>query len=353
MIKHVKIGNRLVGDGQPCFIIAEAGVNHNGNPELAKKLIEIAAAAGADVVKFQKRTNEDILTKEALAAPYIKPTALAPTYGEHRAKLELNESVWKELSEFAAGKNIMLSASAWDPKSADFLEKLDVPFYKVASADIINLPLLEHIAKKGKPVILSTGMSTLEEVDEAVNAIKKHNDQLIILHCVSNYPCEDGEVNLATMKVLKDRYQVPVGYSSHDKGVAIPAVAVALGASVIEKHFTIDRTMVGPDHAASLEPQGLEKMIKYIRHGQAAIGKEEKFINDKEKEVRVRLSKSIVAKRKISKGTVIASDMLTVKGPGNGLKPKYITQLCGKIAQCDLAEDAHLPQDSVNWPTSV
>lgn len=353
MIKHVKIGNRLVGDGQPCFIIAEAGVNHNGNPELAKKLIEIAAAAGADVVKFQKRTNEDILTKEALAAPYIKPTALAPTYGEHRAKLELSESVWKELSEFAAEKNIMLSASAWDPKSADFLEKLDVPFYKVASADIINLPLLEHIAKKGKPVILSTGMSTLEEVDEAVNTIKKYNDQLVILHCVSNYPCEDGEVNLATMKVLKDRYQIPVGYSSHDKGVAIPAVAVALGASAIEKHFTIDRTMVGPDHAASLEPQGLEKMVKYIRHAQAAIGKEEKFINDKEKDVRVRLSKSIVAKRKISKGTVIAPDMLTVKGPGNGLKPKYITQLCGKIAQCDLAEDAHLPQDSVNWPTSV
>lgn len=352
-MKKIKIGDRLVGDGEPCFIVAEAGVNHNGDPSLAKQLIKIAAEAGADAVKFQKRTNEDILTKAALAAPYIKPTALAPTYGEHRAKLELSEDVWMELSAFAEGKGIMFSASAWDPKSADFLERLNVPFYKVPSADLTNLPLLAHIARKGKPVILSTGMSTLEEVDEAVAAIKKHNDQLIIMHCVSNYPCRDEEVNLRVMDTLQERYGVPIGYSSHDKGVAIPAVAVALGANVIEKHFTIDRTMVGPDHAASLEPQGLEKMIKYIRHSESALGSNEKFINQAEKDVRIRLAKSIVAKREIPKGTLITTDMLTVKGPGSGLKPKYIVELCGRISPVDIKEDTLIPHEALSWPTSV
>jgi len=238
-------------------------------------------------------------------------------------------------------------------KSADFLERLDVPFYKIPSADLINLPLLEHIAKKGKPIILSTGMSTLEEVDEAVAVIKKYNDKFILMHCVSNYPCRDDEVNLRVMDTLRERYGVPVGYSSHDKGVAIPAVAVALGANVIEKHFTIDRTMVGPDHAASLEPQGLEKMIKYIRHSESAFGSAEKFINAAEKEVRVRLAKSIVAKKNITKGTRITADMLTVKGPGSGLKPKYIVELCGRVASVDIGEDTLVPHDALDWPTAV
>ncbi len=342
-----------MGDGQPCFIIAEAGVNHNGDPALAKKLIEIAAASGADAVKFQKRTNEDILTKAALAAPYIKPTALGPTYGEHRAKLELSKEDWRDLQKFAVGENILFSGSAWDLKSADFLEELDVPFFKIASADVTNIPLLEYIARKKKPVILSTGMATLEEISEAVKVIIKYNNQLILLHCVSNYPCQDEEVNLRVIDTLKQRFGMPVGYSSHDKGVAIPAVAVALGACVIEKHFTIDRTMIGPDHAASLEPQGLEKMIKYIRHTQSALGNGEKLINDKEKEVRIRLAKSVVAKKAIPKGVAITTDMLTTKGPGSGLKPSLIPQLIGRIAQKDLAEDDLLPGESANWPTSV
>jgi len=352
MKRTVKIGNRLVGEGQPCFIVAEAGVNHNGDPQLAKQLIEIAVKAGADAVKFQKRTNEDILTKAALEAPYVKPTALASTYGEHRAKLELGERVWLELALFAKEKGILFSASVWDPKSADFIESLDVPYFKIPSADVTNLSLLEHVAKKGKPIIVSTGMSTLEEVDEAVAVIKKHNNQLILMHCVSNYPCRDDEVNLRVMNTLRERYGVPVGYSSHDKGVAIPAVAVALGANVIEKHFTVDRTMVGPDHAASLEPQGLEKMIKYIRHTESAFGTDQKFISDAEKEVRVRLAKSIVAKTNIPKGTVIAAHMITVKGPGSGLKPKYILQLCGKITPIDITEDSLVPAEALRWPTA-
>jgi len=353
MSKKIKIGNRLIGDGEPCFIVAEAGVNHNGDPALAKQLIEIAAAAGAHAVKFQKRTNADILTKTALAAPYVKPTSLAPTYGEHRARLELAESVWRELKELAKDKGILFSASVWDPKSADFIESLGVPYFKISSADVTNLPLLEHVAKKGKPVILSTGMSTLEEIDEAVAAIQKHNHELILLHCVSNYPCRDDEVNLRVMNTLRERYGVPVGYSSHDKGVAIPAVAVALGANVIEKHFTVDRTLVGPDHAASLEPQGLEKMIKYIRHAESSLGTNKKFINEAEKEVRIRLAKSIVAKTNIPRGTVITLDMVTVKSPASGLKPKYIQSVCSKITPIDIAEDSLLPAEALDWPSSA
>ena len=349
MGKTIKIGNRLVG-AESCLVIAEAGVNHNGDPILAKKLIEIAAESGADVVKFQKRTNEDILTKEALAAPYNKPTALAPTYGEHRAKLELKEEVWRELRDLAGQKGIMFTGSVWDPKSADFLEKLDVPFFKIPSADLTNLPLLEYVAQKGRPVILSTGMASLEEVDEAVAVIRKHHDELVLLHCVSKYPCEDHEVNLRVMETLRKRYGLPVGYSSHDKGVALPAAAVALGAAVIEKHFTLDRTMVGPDHAASLEPQGLARMIKYIRHVESAMGSGEKRVSEAEKEVRIKLSKSIVAKARVANGVLITREMLAVKGPAKGLKPRYINELEGRIAQVDLEEDAFIPEEALGWP---
>ncbi|MBU1036489.1 N-acetylneuraminate synthase family protein [Patescibacteria group bacterium] len=352
MKKLVKIGDRLVGEGQPCFIIAEAGLNHNGDPELAKELIKIACQSGADAIKFQKRTIGDILIKEVLDAPYLRSTALAPTYGEHRYKLELADEIWHELNNLARQHGIVFSASAWDHKSADFLESIDVPFFKTPSADIINLPLLEYIAKKKKPMIVSTGMCTLEEIDEAVEVIQRHNDQFILLHCISNYPCTDSEVNLKIIETLKKRYGVPVGYSSHDKGVAIPASAVSLGACVIEKHFTLDRTMLGPDHAASLEPQGLAKMIKYIRHTEMALGSGEKFLNEAEREPRKRLAKSVVAKVDIPKGTVITADMLMVKGPGSGLKPKYISELYGKIAQEDVLEDTLIPLDSVNWPNN-
>lgn len=352
MKKVFKIGSRYVGEGQPCLIIAEGGVNHNGEPELAERLIKVAAEVGVDVVKFQKRTVKDILTKEKYDSPYIKPTSLGPTYGKHREKLELGDRVWKRLKSVATKAGLMLSGSAWDHKSADFLEDLDVPFFKIASADLTNLPLLAHIARKGRPVILSTGMSTLEEIDEAVAEISKHNDELILLHCVSTYPCDDSDANLRGIEMLRNRYDLPVGYSSHDKGVAISAVAVGLGACVIEKHFTLDRTMVGPDHAASLEPQGLEKMIKYIRHTESALGDGIKKIMDSEIEPRSRLAKSIVTKRNISKGTLITEDMLTVKCPGDGLKPKYISSLCGRIAISDIEADTLVPINALDWPMS-
>ncbi len=350
MNKTIYIGDRPVGEGHPCFIVAEAGVNHNGDPELAKKLIESAAECGADAVKFQKRTVEDILIREALEKPYDSPTALAATYGEHRKKLELSEDTWKEMRDFAREKNIIFFASPWDKKSADFLEELEAPVFKIASADLTNLPLLEHIAKKKKPVIMSTGMSTLEEIDEAVETVLARNKDLILMHCVSDYPCAEDKVNLKMIEVLKNRYNLPVGYSGHETGIAIPVAARALGAVVIEKHFTLDRATRGPDHAASLEPEGLRRVVKYIRVAvDPAMGDGIKKITENELKSRAKLAKSVAARVSIPKGAVITRSMLAVKGPGTHLKPKYLNELVGKTAQLDILEDTLIPKEALDW----
>ena len=350
MKKPIKIGNRPVGDGCPCYFIAEAGVNHNGSLELAKRLVDTAAAARADAVKFQKRSIEDILIADILNQPYTGSTALGATYGEHRQHLELSETDYRELSTYCQTKGITFLASAWDIKSADFLESLGMPAFKVASADLTNLPLLEHIARKGKPMLVSTGMSTLEEVAEAMEVINRHNEQVILLHCVSVYPRESEEVNLRVIETLRDRFNVPVGYSGHEKsGWAVSLGAVALGAVIVERHFTLDRTLPGPDHAASLESLGLMRLISNIHDLEAAMGTGDKQINKAEAEVRKRLAKSIVARCEIKKGTTILPGMLTVKGPGDGLKPKYLPILFGKIARRTIKEDSLLPDEALEW----
>lgn len=350
MKKTFNIGHLPVGDGQPCFIIAEAGVNHNGDPKIAEQLLGIGAQSGVDCVKFQKRTVKSILTRDKYDEPYTKPTSLGPTYGAHREKLELDEAVWEHLWRVAKKIDVLISGSVWDPASADFLDGLGVPFFKIPSADLTNLSLLEHVAKKGRPMIVSTGMATIEEIDEAVNVVSHYNDELILLHCIAAYPCEDHEVNLRIIETLRKRYSLPVGYSSHDKGVSIPSIAVTLGACVIEKHFTLDRTMIGPDHAASLEPQGLERMVKYIRHAESALGDGIKDVLEREREPRTRLAKSIVTKQKIVAGTVVTADMFTVKCPGNGLKPNLVSHLVGRCAAFDLAEDVLVPDEALQWP---
>jgi sialic acid synthase SpsE len=350
-VKTIKINNRLIGEDYPCYFIAEAGVNHNGSVEIAKKLIKTAADAGADAVKFQKRSVKDILIAEALAKPYGGINSLGSTYGEHREKLELSADAYRELLQYAQELGITFLASVWDKPSADFIDSLGVPAFKIPSADLTNLPLLEHVAKKGKPIILSTGMSTLEEIHEAVDEINKYNEQLILLHCVSVYPCEPEEVNLRVMETLKREFGVLVGYSGHEKtGFAVTEAAVALGAVIVERHFTLDRTMPGPDHAASLDAFGLERLIVHIRSDvEPALGTPEKKITEGEWGVRARLAKSIVSACNIKKGKVIAPEMLTVKGPGTGLKPKYLSSLYGKVAQCDIKADTLVPVEALNW----
>lgn len=345
----IRIGRRLIGEGRPCFVLAEAGVNHNGDPDLARQLVRVAADAGADSVKFQKRTNADILTREALDAPYIKANSFGATYGAHREHLELAPEVWQELRTLAESLGLEFMASAWDKRSADFLEALGVQAFKTASADLTNLDLLEHIARKGRPLIVSTGMSSLEEVDEAVECILRHNRQLILLQCTSTYPSEFADINLRVMASYRERYGVLVGYSGHERGIAISEVAAALGACVVERHFTIDRTLPGPDHAASLEPVGLQKLVRDIRHIEDAMGDGKKRPVPAEVAVRERLAKSVVAARHIRAGDVIGPEMLTLKGPGSGIAANRLADVVGRVAATDVAEDTLLPGDALRW----
>jgi sialic acid synthase len=345
----VKIGSRLVGDGQPCFIMAEGGLNHNGDPALAEELVRIAADARADGVKFQKRSLPHLLTREALETPYVKPSSFGSTYGEHREKLELSEDVWRRLRDLATELGLVFTGSAWDKPSADFLEELGAPAFKIGSADLTNLDLLEHVARKGRPVILSTGMSTIEEVDEAVDRVLRHTDQLILLQCTSIYPTESQDINLRVMQTYRERYGVLVGFSGHERGIAVSEAAATLGACYVERHFTTDRTLPGPDQALSLEPIGLAKLVRDIRNIEKAMGSPEKRLAPGEAAVRARLAKSVVAACHIPAGAVIEPEMLTVKGPGNGIAANHIARLVGRVAAVAVTPDTLLPREALDW----
>lgn len=345
MRETIKIGNKTIGEGYPCFIIAEAGVNHNGELALAKKLVDIAVASGADAVKFQKRDIDSILTKEAQAKPYGGPHSFGETYGEHRRALELKDFDFFELKKYCDERNIIFLASGWDRKSIDFLDELGVEAFKMASADLTNTPLLEYTAKKTKPMIVSTGMADMHEVEGAINAIKGINDQLIIMQCTGTYPCKFEDVNLNVIKTYKEKFGPLVGYSGHELGIAITLCAVVLEAVIVERHFTIERTMKGPDHAASLEPQGLYKLVRDIRAYEKSLGSFEKKCLKSEKPIRQKLSKSLVSACKIAQGTVIKEEMLTEKSPGTGIPPYGIKEIIGRRAKVDIDEDKTITEE--------
>ena len=346
----IKIGSKYVGDGRPCYIVAEIGVNHNGKFEIAKKLIETALENGADAVKFQKRNIDNLLMKEFANKPYLTYDSFGKTYAEHRRRLELPEEDWYRLFNYAKKLGIDFFASAWDFKSADFLDKIGIPVSKIPSSDVTNLPLIDHICKKGKPVILSTGMSTLEEIDDAMEVIRKNGTAVILLHCISAYPFDNYLANLRVIQTLRKRYNVPVGYSGHEKsGVVVSLCAVAMGACLVERHFTLDRTMRGPDHAASLEPGGLNEVVINIRKFEAALGDGKKRILDIEWPIREKLGKSIVTTRNIKADEVIRKSDLTVKSPSTGLKAKYIPSLIGKKAKLDMKKDTIVPKEALEW----
>ena len=344
-MKTVRIGNRIIGEGSPCFIIAEAGVNHNGEVDLAKSLIDIAKNADADAVKFQTFKTEEIMVKETPKAEYQKETTGEGTQYEMIKKLELSEKDFKELAGYAKQKGIIFLSTPFDEESADLLEKLNVPAFKIGSGDLTNMPLLEYIAKKDKPMIISTGMSTLDEVRDAVNAVKNAgNNQIILLHCTSNYPAKIEDCNLRAMQTLEKEFDVPVGYSDHTLGIVVPIAAVAMGACIIEKHFTLDKNLPGPDHKASLEPNELKEMVKQIRIAEKALGTGKKKPANSEIEIQKVARKSIVAKVNIAKGSIITKEMLTVKRPGTGLVPKYYYKIVGKKAKKNIKEN-----ELINW----
>ena len=334
----IKIGDRLVGDGHPTYVIAEIGVNHNGILPLALELIDVAVDAGADAVKFQKRNLESLYARKYLenansgekTLRYLLPIL---------QRVELNDQAYHRIVDYCEQKGITFLCSAFDPESADFLEGLGVPAYKIASADLTNLPLLDHIVKKGKPLILSTGMSRMEEVETTVEFLKERGAAFALLHCNSTYPAAFEDINLRFMDRLR-QFSVPVGYSGHERGIAVSTVASALGASIIERHITLDRTMDGPDHAASLEPQGFKKMVRDIRQVADALGTgEEKFISRGEILNREVLGKSLVAARRIEPGEEITADKVAVKGPALGLSPQHYTDLLGRKSRRVIEED--------------
>ncbi|MFW7415401.1 N-acetylneuraminate synthase family protein [Demequina sp. SO4-18] len=269
MSDAVKIGDVRIGDGEPVYVIAEIGLNHNGDVENAKKLIDVAVDAGAQAVKFQKRTPEISTPDHMKDTPRETPWGTM-TYLEYRYKVEFEQDEYSEIDAYCKDKGVVWFASPWDEPSVDFLESMDAVAYKIASASVTDLDMLRKIAGTGKPVILSTGMSTIEQIDTAVETLGK--DDLIILHATSTYPLPADEANLRTIQTLKDRYGVPVGYSGHEPGLQISLAAVALGAVAVERHITLDRTMWGSDHAASLEPQGLRHLVRDIRIIESALG---------------------------------------------------------------------------------
>lgn len=283
---EVLLGNRPVGDGHPCFVIGEIGINHNGEIEIAKRLIQIAAAAGCDAVKFQKRTPSICVPQSQRGLMRETPWGYI-SYMEYREHVELDRQAYEEIDKHCRTHAIQWFASCWDEPSVEFIEQFDVPCYKIASASVTDTALLRRTRATGQPLVLSTGMSTLEQIDTAVETIG--SEDLVILHTVSTYPAYYNELNLRVMSTLRARYEVPIGYSGHETGLASTVAAVALGACVVERHITLDRSMWGSDQAASLEPSGLTRLVRDIRLVETSLGSPEKKVLDRERPLIARL----------------------------------------------------------------
>ncbi|SMP56928.1 N-acetylneuraminate synthase [Anoxynatronum buryatiense] len=323
------------------LIIAEAGVNHNGSLELAKKLVNAAKDAGADCVKFQTFISENIVSKNAVKAEYQKKqTEAEESQHDMLKKLELSFDEFVQLNEYCKNIHIEFMSTAFDFDSIDFLDSLEMGSWKIPSGDITNLPYLMKIAKFKKPVILSTGMSTMDDIRSAVNVLRDNGaGELTVLHCTTEYPTPFKDVNLKAMLTIENEFGVQIGYSDHTKGIEVPIAAVALGAKVIEKHFTLDRNMEGPDHKASLEPDELKVMVDSIRHIELALGDGMKQPVESEKKNMAVARKSITAKQDIKAGEVFTEDNLTVKRPGNGISPMKWFDVIGRVASRDFEED--------------
>ncbi len=326
------------------LIIAEAGVNHNGEINLAKQLIDAAVDAGVDYVKFQTFNSKKLVSKFAEKASYQKTNTKDENESQLAMlqKLEMSKVMHFELIDYCRSKNIKFLSTAFDLESVDFLHELNIDLFKIPSGEMTNLPYLRKIGGLGKPVILSTGMGSLEEIGEAMNALIKagtKKENITILHCNTEYPTPMSDVNLLAMNTIGKTYGVSVGYSDHTLGIEVPIAAVALGATVIEKHFTLDKTMEGPDHIASLEPHELTSMVQSIRNIEKALGFDEKIASASESK-NIQISrKSIVASKIIQKGEIFSEENLTVKRPGNGISPMRWDEFIGKIAQSNFSED--------------
>ena len=337
MNKTLSFGRSMISEEQPCYVIAEIGHNHQGNLDTAFELIKAAAAAGANAVKFQKRSNRRLYTQEMYDQPYEHENSYGPTYGLHRDFLEFDLQQYQRLMQCAADNNVEFMSTPFDDDSVDFLEQLEVPAYKVASGDLTNTPLLEYIAKLGKPMLISTGASTLEEIHIAYEAVARYQDQICLLHCVSGYPTDYENLNLKGIETLRREFpKAVIGYSGHDNGILAPVIAYMLGAAVVEKHFTLNRSWKGTDHKFSLEPTGMRKMVRDLRRVDTSLGNGVKVVQDFEEGARMKMGKSLYAARDLPAGTVIGEDDIVAKSPGDGMPPYRLSELLGKRLSVDM-----------------
>lgn len=345
-MKSIRIKDVKIGVGQPVFIVAEAGINHNGDVELAKRMIDIAKEVGADAIKFQTFKTEELLSKKYLKRP--RHLTGKKDLFDLIKSWELGQRDFKEISEHAKKRKIIFFSTPLDKESVESLFKLNVPVMKIASCDLTNLPLISYVAKLGLPIILSTGMANLGEIEEALDTIYScNNKKVILLHCVSSYPAPIREVNLRVINTLSQIFQVPVGFSDHTRSISVPIASVALGARVIEKHLTLDKKMPGPDHKASSDPEEFRQIVKGIREVELALGSFTKKQTLSEEKIKKAMRRSIVARKKIPAGTKLTEEMLSIKRPGTGIPPKFFEILLGKTAKRDIPEDEVIRWDMI------
>jgi sialic acid synthase len=351
--RHLSIAGVEIDDTSDCYVIAEIGHNHMGSVEKAKDLFRAAAECGAQAVKLQKRDNRTLYTRDYYDRPYESEDSYGPTYGAHREALEFGRDEYLELQQLARELGVAFFATAFDFPSADFLAELDVPAFKMASGDLTNTPLLRYVAEIGKPMIISTGGGTIDDVQRAYEAVVEVNSQIAILQCTAGYPAEWDELDLRVIGTYRDLFpDVVIGFSSHDNGIAMPVAAYVLGARIVEKHFTLNRAMKGTDHRFSLEPHGLRSLVRDLRRARIALGDGKKRMYQSEAEPAKKMGKKLVAARDLPAGHLLTEEDIAAKSPGNGLPPCELDRLVGRRLGYPVTEELPLSFDLLEDPAA-
>lgn len=345
--RQIKIGDKLISDESECFVVAEIGHNHQGDLDTAKALFRSAKECGVDAVKLQKRHNRSLYTRKHFDSPYNSEHAFGPTYGLHRQALEFSKRDYKALKKYAKKLGLIFFATPFDTRSVDFLEEIDVPCYKIGSADIHNTPLLAYVAKTGKPVIISTGTATMADVKRAYDAVWPINKQIALLQCTASYPTDPAQMDLRVIETYRAKFPTVVGLSDHYNGIALDVAAYLLGARIIEKHFTLNRAMKGSDHAFSLEPDGMRKMVRDLKRTVLALGDGVKKFYEEEKAALNKMGKCIVAAKNLPVGHIIVSSDLAFKSPFASLHPYEAEKILGKVLKVAVRRDQPLALEYV------
>jgi sialic acid synthase len=344
----MRVGDHVLDDRSDCFVIAEVGHNHQGDLDTAHRLLDAAAQAGADAVKLQKRDNRHLFTSAFFDSPYVGPNSFGETYGSHREHLELDRLQYSELQAHATELGILFFATAFDIPSAEFLADLDMPAYKIASGDLRNLPLIEHVARIGRPMFISTGGGEMEAVVRAHDTARAHNDDVCIMQCTAGYPPAWEELNLSVITTYRERFpDTVIGFSSHDNGIAMATAGYALGARAVEKHFTLDRTMRGTDHAFSLEPAGMRKLVRDLRRARVAMGDGIKRSFPSEAAPVIKMSKQLVAARDLPVGHTVGAEDVLARSPGGGLTPDRLGDVIGRTLTAPVSVDQPFSLDAL------